>query len=78
MEQDFKFAGSVIKRKTVAVFFLGIPALAPLFFMSRAVVELNSNYYAGADRRPSAGSTSMDLPHMPRTGVCHWFLVLCF
>jgi methionine sulfoxide reductase heme-binding subunit len=43
MEQDFKFAGSVIKRKTVAVFFLGIPALAPLFFMSRAVVELNSN-----------------------------------
>jgi methionine sulfoxide reductase heme-binding subunit len=43
MEQDFKFAGSVIKRKTVAVFFLGVPALAPLFFMSRAVVELNSN-----------------------------------
>jgi methionine sulfoxide reductase heme-binding subunit len=43
MEQDFKFAGSVIKRKTVAVFFLGIPALAPLFFMSRAVVELNSS-----------------------------------
>jgi methionine sulfoxide reductase heme-binding subunit len=43
MEQDFKFAGSVIKRKTVAVFLLGIPALAPLFFMSRAVIELNSS-----------------------------------
>ena len=43
MDQDFKFAGSVIKRKTAAVFLLGIPALAPLFFMSRAVVELNSN-----------------------------------
>ena len=43
MDQDFKFAGSVIKRKTAAVFLLGIPALAPLFFMSRAVIELNSN-----------------------------------
>jgi methionine sulfoxide reductase heme-binding subunit len=43
MEQDFKFAGSVIKRKTAAVFLLGIPALAPLFFMSRAVIELNSS-----------------------------------
>jgi methionine sulfoxide reductase heme-binding subunit len=43
MDQDFKFAGSVIKRKTAAVFLLGIPALAPLFFMSRAVIELNSS-----------------------------------
>jgi methionine sulfoxide reductase heme-binding subunit len=43
MEQEFKFAGSVIKRKTVAVFVLGVPALAPLFFMSRAVIELNSS-----------------------------------
>jgi DMSO/TMAO reductase YedYZ heme-binding membrane subunit len=43
MDQHFKFAGSVIKRKTAAVFLLGIPALAPLFFMSRAVIELNSS-----------------------------------
>ena len=43
MDQDFKFAGSVIKRKTAAVFLLGIPALIPLFFMSRAAIELNSN-----------------------------------
>jgi DMSO/TMAO reductase YedYZ heme-binding membrane subunit len=43
MEQDFKFAGSVIKRKTAAVFVLGIPALTPLFLMSRAVIELNSS-----------------------------------
>lgn len=42
MDQDFRFAGSVMKRKTVAVFLLGVPALAPLFFMSRAVIELNS------------------------------------
>ena len=43
MEQDFKFAGSVIKRKTAAVFVLGVPALTPLFFMSRAVIELNGS-----------------------------------
>ena len=43
MDQDFKFAGSFIKRKTVALFVLGVPALAPLFFMARAVIELNSN-----------------------------------
>lgn len=43
MDQGIKFAGSVIKRKTVAVSVLGIPALAPIFFMSRAVIELNSN-----------------------------------
>jgi len=43
MDQDFKFAGSVIKRKTAAVFLLGIPAPVPLFFMSRAVIELNSS-----------------------------------
>jgi methionine sulfoxide reductase heme-binding subunit len=43
MNQDFKFAGSFIKRKTVALSLLGVPALAPLFFMSRAVIELNSN-----------------------------------
>ncbi len=30
MDQDFKFAGSFIKRKTVALFLLGVPALAPL------------------------------------------------
>ena len=43
MDQDYKFAGSFIKRKTVALFLLGVPALAPLFFMAPAVIELNSN-----------------------------------
>lgn len=43
MDQDFKFGGSAIRRKTIALFLLGIPALAPIFFMSRAVIELNSN-----------------------------------
>lgn len=43
MDQDFKFAGSFIKRKTIALSLLGVPALAPLFFMSRALIELDSN-----------------------------------
>jgi methionine sulfoxide reductase heme-binding subunit len=43
MDQGFRFAGSVIKRKTIALCLLGIPALVPVFFISRAVIDLNSN-----------------------------------
>lgn len=43
MDQSFKFGGSSLKRKTIALILLGIPALAPFFFMSRAIVEANSN-----------------------------------
>lgn len=43
MDQGFKFAGSVIKRKTVALILLGIPALVPIFFMSRAILDANQN-----------------------------------
>jgi sulfoxide reductase heme-binding subunit YedZ len=42
MDQDFKFAGSVIKKKTVVLIILGIPALIPVFLVSRAVIDLNS------------------------------------
>jgi methionine sulfoxide reductase heme-binding subunit len=43
MDQGFRFAGSVIKRKTIALCLLGIPALVPVFFTARAVIDLNSN-----------------------------------
>ncbi len=43
MDQSFKFAGSVIKRKTIALCLLGIPALVPVLFISRAIIDLNSN-----------------------------------
>jgi hypothetical protein len=33
MEVEFKFGGSRIKRKAVALILLGLPALVPLFFM---------------------------------------------
>jgi methionine sulfoxide reductase heme-binding subunit len=43
MDQGFKFAGSLIKRKTIALCLLGIPALIPVLFVSRAVIDENSN-----------------------------------
>jgi sulfoxide reductase heme-binding subunit YedZ len=46
MEVDFKFGGSRIKRKAVALVLLGAPALAPLFLMLPALLTLNSNTFA--------------------------------
>jgi len=46
MEVDFKFGGSRIKRKTVALVVLGAPAVVPLFFMLPALVTLNSNTFS--------------------------------
>jgi DMSO/TMAO reductase YedYZ heme-binding membrane subunit len=46
MEVDFKFGGSRIKRKAIALVVLGAPALVPLFFMLPALVTLNSNTFS--------------------------------
>ena len=46
MEVDFKFGGSRIKRKTIALVLLGAPALVPLFFMLPALVTLDSNTFS--------------------------------
>src|ERR1700733_5837655 len=46
MEVEFKFGGSRIKRKAVALILLGAPAAAPLFFMLPALITLNSNTFA--------------------------------
>ena len=44
MDEKFKFAGSQIKRKTVACVLLGLPAIAPIFlavlFFSFMINEL--------------------------------------
>jgi len=45
MEVTFKFGGSRIKRKAVALVLLGGPAVAPLFFMLPALITLNSNTF---------------------------------
>jgi methionine sulfoxide reductase heme-binding subunit len=46
METEFKFGGSKIKRRAVALLLLGIPALVPLFFMLPALITLNSNTFS--------------------------------
>jgi methionine sulfoxide reductase heme-binding subunit len=46
MGVEFKFGGSRIKRKTVALVLLGAPAVLPLFFMLPALLTLNTNTFA--------------------------------
>jgi DMSO/TMAO reductase YedYZ heme-binding membrane subunit len=46
MEVEFKFGGSHIKRKAVALVLLGAPAALPLFFMLPALLTLNRNTFA--------------------------------
>jgi methionine sulfoxide reductase heme-binding subunit len=46
MEVAFKFGGSRVKRKAVALIVLGAPAVAPLFFMLPALLTLDSNTFA--------------------------------
>ena len=43
MEHDFKFAGSHVKRRTVACVFVGLFALTPLFLASRPIIQLDTN-----------------------------------
>jgi methionine sulfoxide reductase heme-binding subunit len=48
MEVEFKFGGSRIKRKAVALVLLGGPALVPLFFCVPALLTLNYNSFSVA------------------------------
>ena len=43
MEQDFKFAGSRVQRKTVACCLIGVFALTPLFLVSRPIIQLDTS-----------------------------------
>jgi DMSO/TMAO reductase YedYZ heme-binding membrane subunit len=82
MDEKFKFAGSQIKRKTVACVLLGLPALAPICFISRAVV-LRDNFVMDqieADVLGTGGMinlmvTLMITPLVTLTGQ-HWFVPL--
>ena len=82
MEVDFKFGGSRIKRKTVALILLGVPGLAPLFFMSPALVTLNSNTFSvSVDDTLGTGAELclflclLVTPMVTLTGQ-HWFVGL--
>ncbi len=46
MDKDFKFGGSRIKRKTIALILLGAFGLVPLFFMMPALLTMNRNTFA--------------------------------
>jgi methionine sulfoxide reductase heme-binding subunit len=48
MDKDFKFGGSRIKRKALALVLLGAPGLVPLFFMTPALLTLNVNTFSGS------------------------------
>jgi methionine sulfoxide reductase heme-binding subunit len=82
MEVDFKFGGSRIKRKALALILLGAPAVAPLFFMLPALVTLNSNTFGVSVDDTLGNGAQIDLflcllitPFVLLTGQ-HWFLPL--
>jgi hypothetical protein len=82
MEVDFKFGGSRIKRKAVALLLLGLPAVAPLFFMLPALLTLNSNTFAVSVDDTLGNGAQMCLflcllvtPLVTITGQ-HWFVPL--
>jgi sulfoxide reductase heme-binding subunit YedZ len=82
MEADFKFGGSRIKRKAVALVLLGTPALIPLFFMLPALITLNSNTFSvSVDDTLGTGAEIclflclLVTPMVTLTGQ-HWFVPL--
>jgi DMSO/TMAO reductase YedYZ heme-binding membrane subunit len=82
MEQSLRFGGSVISRKTVALILLGIPALMPVVFMSRAIIDANQNTLGGAEADVlGAGSMALLIliltvsPMVTWTGQ-RWFIPL--
>jgi DMSO/TMAO reductase YedYZ heme-binding membrane subunit len=82
MEVDFKFGGSRIKRKAVALLLLGAPAMLPLFFMLPALLTLDSNTFAvSVDDTLGTGAEIclflclLVTPLVTLTGQ-HWFVPL--
>jgi DMSO/TMAO reductase YedYZ heme-binding membrane subunit len=82
MEHDFKFAGSRVKRRTVACVVVGIFALTPLFLISRPVIQLDSNTLNQVE--PDIGGTGSMLLLLATLSITplvtltrsHWFVPL--
>jgi methionine sulfoxide reductase heme-binding subunit len=49
MAKDFTFSAGSIRKQTVALFLLRLPALLPLIFISRAVITLNNPTLNGTE-----------------------------
>jgi len=82
MEVEFKFGGSRIKRKAVALLLLGAPAVVPLFFMLPALITLNVNTFSvSVDDTLGTGAELclffclLVTPMVTLTGQ-HWFVPL--
>jgi sulfoxide reductase heme-binding subunit YedZ len=82
MEVDFRFGGSRIKRKAVALVLLGVPGLVPLFFMIPALVTVNATTFSGSvdDTLGTGAELSLFIcllvtPLSMLTGQ-HWFIGL--
>jgi DMSO/TMAO reductase YedYZ heme-binding membrane subunit len=82
MDKDFKFGGSRIKRRTVALILLGTPGLAPLFFMAPAFFTMNKNTFGvSVDDTLGTGAAIclflclLVTPMVTLTGQ-HWFVPL--
>ncbi len=82
MEQDFKFAGSRVKRKTVACCLVGVFALTPLFLVSRPIIQLDTNTLNQVE--PDIGGTGSMLLLLATLSITplvtvtrsHWFVPL--
>jgi DMSO/TMAO reductase YedYZ heme-binding membrane subunit len=82
MEHDFKFAGSRVKRRTVACCLVGVFALAPLFLVSRPIIQLDSNTLNQVE--PDIGGTGSMLLLLATLSITplvtltrsHWFVPL--
>lgn len=49
MAEDFTFPAGSIRKQTVALFLLRLPALVPLFFISRGIITLNNSTLNSAE-----------------------------
>ncbi|HEV2370810.1 MAG TPA: hypothetical protein VGS19_01460 [Streptosporangiaceae bacterium] len=82
MEHDFKFAGSRIKRRTVACVVVGIFGLTPLFLISRPIIQLDTATLGSVE--PDIGGTGAMLLLLATLSItplvtltrCHWFVPL--
>jgi DMSO/TMAO reductase YedYZ heme-binding membrane subunit len=82
MEHDFKFAGSHLKRRTVACCLVGVFALTPLFLVSRPIIQLD--YGTLNQVEPDIGGTGSMLLLLATLSITplvtmtrsHWFVPL--
>jgi DMSO/TMAO reductase YedYZ heme-binding membrane subunit len=82
MEHDFKFAGSRVKRRTVACCLVGLIALTPLFLASRPIIQLNTDTLNQVE--PDIGGTgammlllaTLSITPLVTLTRSHWFVPL--